>query len=307
MKAVIYERYGPAEVLQLTELPKPVPKEDEILVKVHATTVTIGDTIMRSLNIPGPGWQRLGARLYLGVRKPKRAILGMELAGVIESAGRAVTRFKPGDEVFASTFAVNLGGYVEYKCLPEDGVVALKPASLSFGEAAALPGAGMTALHCLRKANIRSGQKVLIYGASGAVGTYAVQLARGHFGADVTGVCSTANLELVRSLGAGRVIDYTQQDFTQGTETYDVIFDAVGKLSPVQTSAARKLAGSYLNVLTASDGGESIELLLALKEQVEAGVIKPVIDRRYTLEEVVEAHRYVEKGHKKGSVVITLV
>ena len=165
----------------------------------------------------------------------------------------------------------------------------------------------MTALHCLRKANIRSGQKVLIYGASGAVGTYTVQLARGHFGADVTGVCSTANLELVRSLGAGRVIDYTQQDFTQGTETYDVIFDAVGKLSPVQTSAARKLAGSYLNVLTASDGGESIELLLALKEQVEAGVIKPVIDRRYTLEEVVEAHRYVEKGHKKGSVVITLV
>ena len=240
MKAVIYERYGPAEVLQLTELPKPAPKEDEILVKVHATTVTIGDTIMRSLNIPGPGWQRLGARLYLGVRKPKRAILGMELAGVIESAGRAVTRFKPGDEVFASTFAVNLGGYVEYKCLPEDGVVALKPASLSFGEAAALPGAGMTALHCLRKANIRSGQKVLIYGASGAVGTYAVQLARGHFGADVTGVCSTANLELVRSLGAGRVIDYTQQDFTQGTETYDVIFDAVGKLSPVQTSAARQ-------------------------------------------------------------------
>ena len=182
MKAVIYERYGPAEVLQLTELPKPVPKDNEILVKVHATTVTIGDTIMRSLNIPGPGWQRLGARLYLGVRKPKRAILGMELAGVIESAGRAVTRFKPGDEVFASTFAVNLGGYVEYKCLPEDGVVALKPANLTFGEAAALPGAGMTALHCLRKANIRSGQKVLIYGASGAVGTYAVQLARGTSG-----------------------------------------------------------------------------------------------------------------------------
>lgn len=307
MKAVIYERYGPAEVLQLTELPKPVPKEDEILVKVHATTVTIGDTIMRSLNTPGPGWQRLGARLYLGVRKPKRAILGMELAGVIESAGREVTRFKPGDEVFASTFSVNFGGYAEYKCLPEDGVVALKPANLSFGEAAALPGAAMTALHCLRKANIRSGQKVLIYGASGAVGTYAVQLARGHFGAEVTGVCSTANLELVRSLGAGRVIDYTQQDFTQGTETYDVIFDAVGKLSPVQTRAARKLAGSYLNVLTASDGGESVELLLDLKEQVDAGVIKPVIDRCYTLEEVVEAHRYVEKGHKKGSVVITVV
>ena len=247
-----------------------------------------------------------GARLYLGVRKPKRAILGMELAGVIESAGRAVTRFKPGDEVFASTFAVNLGGYVEYKCLPEDGVVALKPASLSFGEAAALPARDDRPALPAQGEHPQRAKSPHIR-RIGCGGHYAVQLARGHFGADVTGVCSTANLELVRSLGAGRVIDYTQQDFTQGTETYDVIFDAVGKLSPVQTNAARKLAGSYLNVLTASDGGKSIELLLALKEQVEAGVIKPVIDRRYTLEEVVEAHRYVEKGHKKGSVVITVV
>ena len=306
MKAIVYEKYGPPDVLQLKEIEKPAPRNREVLVKVHATTVTIGDTIMRSLNMPIPGWQQLLARLYLGIRRPKRPILGMELAGEVESVGRKVTRFKPGDPVFASTFAVNFGGYAEYKCLPENGVLALKPANLTYEEAAAIPGAGQTAWQCLKKGKIQRRQTVLIYGASGAVGTYAVQLASRHFGADVTGVCSGTNLELVKSLGASQVIDYTREDFTQSGATYDVVFDAVGKLTPAQGKKALKPGGVYINVHADSDGGDKLENLLLLKELIEASKIKPVIDRRYPLEQTAEAHRYVEKGHKKGSVVITL-
>jgi NADPH:quinone reductase-like Zn-dependent oxidoreductase len=245
-------------------------------------------------------------RLILGWHKPKRHILGMELAGEIEAIGRKVTRFKPGDPVFASTFAVNFGGHAEYKCLPENGVIAIKPDNLTYKEAAAVPGGGMTAFHCLKKGNIRSGQKVLIYGASGAVGTFAAQLARHHFGAEVTGVCSTTNLALVKSLGADQVIDYTQEDFTQSSETYDVVFDTVGKLAPARGKKALKPDGVYINVHTDSDGCDMLENLLLLKELIEAGKIKPAIDRVYPLEQIIEAHRYVDKGHKKGNVVITV-
>jgi NADPH:quinone reductase-like Zn-dependent oxidoreductase len=306
MKAIIYREYGPPEVLRMQEVEKPAPRDREVLVKVHATTVTIGDTIMRDLDMPLHGLKRLLARIYLGYNKPKRPILGMELAGEVESVGRKVTRFKPGDPVFASTFAVNFGGYAEYKCLPEKGVIALKPANLTYEEAAAIPGAGVTAVQCLNKGKIRPGQKVLIYGASGAVGTYAVQLASRHFGADVTGVCSGANFELVKSLGASQVIDYTREDFTRNGTIYDVIFDAVGKLLPGQGKKALKSAGVYLNVLTDATRGEKLEHLLLLKELIEAGKLKPAIDRVYPMEQIVEAHRYAEKGHKKGHVAITV-
>ncbi|MEM6428904.1 MAG: NAD(P)-dependent alcohol dehydrogenase [Deinococcota bacterium] len=306
MKAVIYTQYGPPKVLHLTDIPKPTLRPNEVLVKVRATTVTIGDTIMRSMNLPVSGMQKLLARLYLGIRKPKRQILGMELAGDIEIVGSKVTRFKPGDAVFASTFATNFGGYAEYKCLPENGVLAPKPTNLSYEQAAAVPGAGMTALHCLTKANIQPGQRVLIYGASGAVGTNAVQLASNHFGATVTGVCSGNNLDLVTSLGASKVIDYTRDDVIKNGETYDIIFDAVGKFSPEQVKWAREQAGVYVNVHKDSSGSDKLKYLLALKDIIEVGKLTPVIDRQYPLEEIITAHQYVEQGHKKGNVVITL-
>ena len=308
MRAIVYEKYGPAEVLKLAEIEKPTPKDNEVLVKVYATTVHIGDTRMRvpSLGFPSHSVEWILGRIYLGILKPRRKILGMELSGEIESVGKKVTRFKPGDPVFASTIAVNLGGYAEYKCLPENGVIAIKPDNLTYGEAAAVPCSGQTALRCLNKGKIQLGQKVLVYGASGAVGTYAVQLASCYFGAEVTGVCSTTNLELVKSLGAKQVIDYTHQDFSQNSTTYDVVFDAVGKLLPAQGKKALKPGGVYINVLTDSDGGNKVENLLLLKELIEAGKLKPVIDRCYPLEQIAEAHRYVEKGHKKGNVAITV-
>jgi len=306
MKAFVYTRYGPPEVLRLADVPKPAPRDHEVLVKVHATTVTIGDTIMRSFNLPIAGWQKFMARLILGWNKPRRSILGMELAGEIEAIGRKVTRFKPGDPIFASTFAVNFGGHAEYKCLPEDGVLARKPANLTFEEAAAVPGASQTAWRCLQKGKIQPGQQILIYGASGAVGTNAVQLASRHFGADVTGVCSGVNLALVKSLGASQVIDYTRQDFTQNSATYDVVFDAVGKLAPAQGKQALKPGGVYINVHANSDSDETLASLLLLKELIEAGKLRPVIDRVYPFEQIVEAHRYVEQGHKKGNVAITM-
>ncbi len=307
MKAIVYEKYGPPEVLRMQDVEKPAPRDEEVLVKIHATTVTIGDTIMRSFNLPAiSGWQKFMARLILGWRRPKRHILGMELAGEVESTGRKVTRFKPGQAVFASTFAINFGGHAEYKCLPENGVISIKPANLTYEEAAAVPGAGMTAWQCLKKGKIQPGQALLIYGASGAVGTYAVQLASRHLGAVVTGVCSGANLELVKSLGASQVLDYTRQDFIQRETTYDVVFDAVGKLTPAQGKKALKPGGVYINVHADSDGGDKLENLLLIKGLIEAGKLKPVIDRVLPLEQIIEAHHYVETGHKKGNVVITV-
>jgi NADPH:quinone reductase-like Zn-dependent oxidoreductase len=304
MKAAVYTKYGPPDVLQLKDVEKPTPKDNEIQVKIRATSVTAGDVIMRSLNIPGPRWQRLFAQLYLGLLKPKRAILGMELAGDIESAGKNVKLFKKGDPVFALTLGANFGGHAEYKCLPEDGMVAIKPRNITYEEAAVVAGGGITALTMLRKANIQSGQSVLIYGASGSVGTFAIQLAKS-FGAEVTGVCSTTNLEMVTSLGANQVIDYTRDDFTQCGERYDVIFDAVGKIPASQAKKALKRGGSYLNAITSSVRIKP-ENLIYLKKLVEDGVIRAVIDKCYPLEEIVEAHQYVETGRKKGNVVITM-
>lgn len=300
MKAIVLTKAGPPEVLQLKEVEKPTPREKEVLVRVHAGTVTRGDVMLRKLH----PLLYLPMRLF-GVRRKK--IPGHEFAGEIESVGEAVTRFRKGDQVLGTTTGLRVGANAEYVCLPEEwgtGVMAIKPEIISYEEAAALPVGGMTALYILRKGNIQRGQEVLVYGASGSVGTYAVQLARHHFGAKVTGVCSTANVELVKSLGADKVIDYTKEDFTKKGQIYDVVFDAVGKISSSQGKDLLKENGSYLSIQTATN--EKIENLITLKELIEAGKIIAVIDRRYPLEQVAEAHRYVETGRKKGNVVITV-
>jgi NADPH:quinone reductase-like Zn-dependent oxidoreductase len=322
MKAIVVTKYGPPEVLQLREVEKPTPKANEVLIKIHATTVTKYDSWMRSSTAP-PGFGLL-MRLATGIRRPKQPILGTELAGEIEEVGNDVKLFRQGDQVIGYT-GMSMGAYVEYICLPEDGVMAMKPASMTFEEAAAFPQGALTALYFLRMANIQRGQKILVFGASGGVGNYTVQLAR-YFGADITGVCSTSKMDMVESLGADRVIDYTKEDFTKRDEIYDIVFDTVGK-SPFSGSVrSLKEEGIYLFVtsglprmlrsqwlkLTSSKipmSGlleETTEDLAFLRDLVEAGTLKAVIDRRYPFEQASEAHAYADSGRKKGSVVITL-
>lgn len=313
MKAIIWTAYGSPDVLQLKEVEKPAPKNNEVLIKIATTAVTASDCIIRSFKFRRWPPKRLLfsalAGLMFGISKPRKPILGLVLSGKIEAVGQTVKKFQPGDSVYGVT-GLRGGAYAEYTGLPQNAVLTLKPANLNDEQAAAVPYGGLIASHYLRKGNLRSGQKVLIYGASGAIGTAAVQLAK-HFGADVTGVCSSTNLDLVKSLGADAVIDYTKEDFTQSGIHYDLILDAVGqrksreRASKALCQKALTPNGLYVSV---DDGIPKMQLddLIVLKELAEAGQLKPVIDRCYPLEQMVEAHRYVDLGHKKGNVVITV-
>lgn len=323
MKAVFCTRYGGPEVLQIQGAHKPFPKDNEVGVKIHATSVTAADVRVRSFNVPTSFW--LPARLMLGLKRPRKPILGMELSGKIESVGKNVKSFKIGDAVFAATLQT-FGAYAEYICLPADGPIALKPANITHEEAAAVPIGARTAFHYLKHiGDVRQGHKVLIYGASGSVGGYAVQLAK-YFGAEVTGVCSTGNLSLVRALGADKVIDYTEGNFTDSFEAYDTVFITVDKCPFKACKKALNQKGVYLNVgrpipslqmiwmslttgnkvVVGKNSPETAEALWTLKSMIENGQLKPVIDRSYAIDQIVDAHRYVDKGHKKGNVVITV-
>jgi NADPH:quinone reductase-like Zn-dependent oxidoreductase len=314
MKAIVCTKYGPPEVLQLREVEKPIPKKNEICIKIHATTVTSSDCILRGFNIPA--WQPVGFMMgvVMGFGKPRNPILGMVAAGEVDSVGEDARRFKIGDQVLAYTVKsptkIRLGTYAQYTCIPEDWIVMPKPSNVTYEEAVAIPYGGELAMHFLKKGNIQSGQKLLIVGASGAIGTTALQLAK-YFGAEVTGVCSTTNLELVKSLGADSVIDYTKEDYSNHSERYDLILDAV----PQQVADRKSLKSQAKNALAPGrkyisiDDGiakTSYDDLVLLKDLVESGKFRPVIDRSYPLEQMVEAHRYVETGHKKGNVVITV-
>jgi NADPH:quinone reductase-like Zn-dependent oxidoreductase len=313
MKAVICTKYGPPEVLKFREIDKPIPKDNEVLIKIYATSGHVGDSRMRSFNIPGSFLIQILAKLMLGINGPSRiaknSILGLDIAGEVVEVGNAVTKFKKGDKVFASTFWSGFGGYAEYKCMAEDAKgLAFKPTNMTYEEAAVIPAGGITAWGIVKMANIQPGQKMLIYGASGSIGTFAIQMAKA-LGAEVTGVCSTSNLELVRSLGAEKVIDYTKEDFTENGEIYDVIFDAVDKFKGDSKKSLKK-SGIYLNIGKASDKVDNKKatfLLEELKGLIEAEKLKAVIDKHFSWEQIVEAHRYVDKGHKKGNVSITVV
>jgi NADPH:quinone reductase-like Zn-dependent oxidoreductase len=327
MKAIVWTEYGPPDVLQLQEVEKPVVNDNEMLIKINATTVSAGDCEQRSLELPF--WYALPMRVYVGVKKPERkTILGLELAGEIESAGKDVSQFKEGDQVFAATGITCMGTYAEYICLPEEpegGAVAIKPANMTYEEAAAVPVGGVEALHFLRQGNIQSGQKVLINGAGGTIGPFAIQLAK-YFGAEVTAVDSTTKLDMLRSIGADQVIDYTQEDFTKSGETYDFILDVVrissfsgciralsqnGRYLIANPGLSQMVRGRWTSLISSKKvtfgaAHPKREDMLFLKELIEAGKIISVIDRSYPLEQIPEAHRYVETGRKVGNVVITV-
>ena len=323
MKVIIYEKYGSPEVLQIKEIEKPVPKENEILIKVYATTVTVADCRVRGFKVPTSFW--LPARFALGFFKPKQSVLGGELSGVIESVGKNVTKFKVGDEVIGF-LGHRLGAYADYVSLDESECITLKPENLSFEESAPLSFGGITALHFLKKGNVKKNDKILIYGASGSVGTYAIQIAK-YLGAEVTGVSSSENLDLLKKLGADRVIDYASSDWRDFNEKFDVLFDTVGKCDISKAIGLIKPEGRYIHTVTTPStelkirfhllrsgikliGGTysaTLEEINEIKKLAEEGVIKPVIDRQYNFDEIVSAHAYVDKGHKKGNVVVSLI